>query len=166
MFFLICQYTYCQSVSELDKNAVFYEVLGHSRSSIFSFHYERVLLSFDEHMFILNRVGVGIESGYVENGKRYNQRTTIPNVMLLLIGKKPNYFQFGIGYSATFTRGLLDNSSTPVQIFPRYDSAYSLSIGYRYMDNGAFVAAYPLILKNKGDSKLDPNFGLSIGLTW
>lgn len=167
---LFTQMVFGQSNDSLKKNAIYYEVLGHTRS-ILSVNYERTIFSLNDYFHVNVRTGIGYEGGKVEgvNGeknRRVNTRTTIPNVLLLQIGKKYHFVNLGIGYSMTFASNLKNDRVIPATYSPRFDSAYSFSVGYRFMTSNVVLQAFPLLInsKNSDDNKI--SFGISIGYVW
>jgi len=162
---IINQTVFGQSDNDFNKNAIYYDVMGHTRN-IFNINYERTIYKINDYFYINVRTGIGYTSGKVEEQDiRFNSMTTIPNVMLLQIGKKNHFANIGIGYSMTFASNLKDDRTTPTIIYPRFDSAYSFSIGYKFTFKGLIMQAYPVYIIPKNDDN-EVSFGLSFGYTW
>lgn len=162
---IFSQKTYCQSEEDFKKNLIYYDLLGHTRS-IFSLNYERNILKISNFSHVNIRTGFGIEGGYKIEGEKYNSSKTIPSAINLLIGKKHHFINLSAGYSMTFTKGLIDESVNPNRIFPRFDSAISFGLGYRFMYEGVVVEVYPVRIKPKDAEKYEKSLGLIFGFTF
>ena len=159
------QKTFCQSEDNFKKDLFYYDLLGHTQS-IFSLNYERNVANISNYTHLNIRTGIGFEGGYKVEGEKYNSRKTIPTAVNLLIGKKHHFINLSAGYSMTFTKGLIDESVTPNRVFPRFDSAISFGLGYRFMYEGVVVEVYPVRLKSKDDEKYEKSLGLIFGFAF
>ena len=138
--------------------------MGHTRS-IISFNYEKNFYRFNDRFSLSARTGLGIEPGYKVDGEKYRSRKTIPTVLLLQVGRKTHFINMGAGYSATFVKHLTDNTGDVPKYYPRYESAYSMSVGYRFAYDGVMAQFYPVyILPNDSDAEI--SFGISFGFVW
>jgi hypothetical protein len=66
----------------------------------------------------------------------------------------------------TFTKGLIDESVTPNRVFPRFDSAISFGLGYRFMYDDIIVEVYPVKIKSKDSEKYETSMGMSFGIAF
>ncbi len=66
----------------------------------------------------------------------------------------------------TFIKGLIDESLTPNRVFPRFDSAISFGLGYRFMIEGVIVEVYPVRIKSKDSEKYENSLGLIFGFAF
>ncbi len=166
IFFIFFSHSfYCQSTEEDNKNAFYFEVLGHTRS-IVSLNYERDFYRINDCFSLVARTGVGYEGGYKRDDNRYKMTVTIPTVLLVQMGKKKHFVNIGVGYSASFRKGLTDEYFTPARHYSRFDSALSFSLGYKLAYRNTFVQAYPVIIKSKNSTDDGFSFGISFGFTW
>lgn len=165
--FLFFQYGFSQNSNseKIKRNGFILEILGHT-NGILSVGYERYF-SFkkNDNFLLVARTGIGLEPGYTgSDGGRYNQRTILPNVVSLLIGKKEHYIQIGTGYAATFVSGLYDSELDPPRSYQRFISSYSASVGYRLMLEDFSLQLYPVFIKdNENGSKIKSNIGMCVG---
>lgn len=167
---LFTQMIFGQSNDSFEKNAIYYDLLGHTRS-ILSVNYERTIFSLNDYFHVNVRTGIGYEGGKVEgvNGeknRRVNTRTTFPNVLMLQIGKKYHFVNLGVGYSMTFASNLKDDSVIPATYSPRFDSAYSFSVGYRLMYEKLIIQVYPVLINSKKSNDSEISLGISFGYVW
>ncbi len=159
------QVIFGQSDNNFKKNAIYFDVMGHTRN-IFNLNYERTIYKISDYFYINARTGVGYTSGKVEEQNlRFNSMTTIPNVILLQIGKKNHFANIGIGYSMTFASHLKDDRTIPTIFYPRFDSAYSISIGYKFTIHNIIMQVYPVYIIPKNEDN-EVSFGISFGYTW
>ncbi len=89
----------------------------------------------------------------------------MPFVFSALAGKKNHYAQLGVGYTPIFGHNFIDSSTTPPGTFKKFESAYIISLGYRYMNRfGTIVQFFPTLefLPNS-IKKVVLGFGFSIG---
>ncbi|WP_219909601.1 hypothetical protein [Flavobacterium magnum] len=136
--------------------------MGHARC-LFSLNYERHIYAFNDILSMKFRTGFGIQKGYIaSDDNKYGQRTYLPTVLNLLIGKHSHFAQAGIGYTCLFTSGLKDNTEIPAKEYPRFSGAYAASIGYRFVDDRIILQAYPTFIWEPGKG-METSFGLSIG---
>lgn len=150
--------------TEFNNNAISLEAFGHSRGVI-SLNYERIFNTINNNFFITARTGIGLDPGYDMEGEKFDRQTTIPIVLSTLFRRKNSFAQFSLSYSVTFISGLEDTISVPNQTFERFESTYSCSLGYRYMEEEGFIAqAYPVFqIINSESIKLNWSFGISVG---
>jgi hypothetical protein len=161
---------YCQSATApvgYQKNAITVEALGHSRGLV-SINYERLFKPQGDNILFSIRTGVGYTPGINIGSKRLKGSAYVPLVLSLLAGKKSHFAQFGLGYTAAFGHDFVDSTTSPPTIYQKFESAYIVSLGYRYMNNHGMVAQiYPLLQwTNNPTSKFAVGFGLSIGETF
>lgn len=140
-------------------NAFYYELLGHTRSLV-SFNYEMSFYRINNFLCLNARTGIGFETTINSEGIKSDRLITIPNVVLLQVGGKTHFANLGIGYSVTFSKHLIDNSN-----YPRFDSAYSLSLGYKLVYNNVFIQFYPVRIVPK-NFEAENSVGLSFGLAF
>lgn len=162
---IFTQKSFCQSEDDFKKDLFYYDLLGHTQS-IFSLNYERNILKISNFSHLNIRTGIGFEGGYKVEGEKYNSRKTIPTAVNLLIGKKHHFINLSAGYSMTFTKGLIDESVTPNRVFPRFDSAISFGLGYRFMYDDIIVEVYPVKIKSKDSEKYETSMGMSFGIAF
>lgn len=145
------------------KNAIIVEGLGHSRALI-ALNYERIFYIEKEFIFYGIRTGIGYTPGINIRNERLKSSKYIPLLLSLNAGKKHNYAQLGIGYNAAFGHDFIDSTTTPASVYKKFESAFIISLGYRYMNNGTIFQIYPLLQwRNNPSSKFAVGFGLSIG---
>ncbi len=162
---IFSQKTFCQSEDDFKKDLFYYDLLGHTQS-IFSLNYERNVANISNFSHINIRTGIGFEGGYKIEDQKYNSRKTIPTAVNLLIGKKHHFINLSAGYSMTFTKGLIDESKTPTKIYPRFDSAISIGLGYRFMYEGVVVEVYPVRIKSKDSEEFETSMGMIFGFAF
>lgn len=149
--------------SAIIKNTVFTEFLGPARS-IISANYERIFCFSNAHFLYTFRTGIGYVPGSTESRTPHKGTVTIPVVASLLAGGKAGYAQLGIGYSYSFGDSYTDSTVNPPQVFQKYEPAYSLSMGYRYMGHNIVAQAFPMLLwTNNPTNRFSVSFGFSIG---
>lgn len=168
LLLLLFQNSYSQNNTNnnIDNNSVTVEVFGHSRS-LFSVNYERLLKLPSDYFFCALRTGVGYSPWVNMNSGRHKGTLTVPAVLSLVVGKKKHYAQLCFGYSASFGEDFIDSTTTTPTIYQKFESTYSLSLGYRYMWNGFVGQAYPLLQwTNNPSSKFSIGGGVSIGVTF
>jgi len=149
------------------KNSIFCELIGHSRS-LLSVNYEKISNLYENVFFYTSRLGIGYTPGLKIKSEKHSGTISVPAVLSLLVGKKNSYAQLGVGYAASFGQDFVDSTSTPPSIYQKFESSYTISIGYRYMDSNGLVAQiYPLLQwTNNSSSKFNVGFGLSIGVAF
>lgn len=164
-FLLYAQITYGQD-SVKNKNSLTVEVAGYSRS-LFSINYERLNKLSPNYFLYTIRAGIGYTPGANIKSERHKGTVTTPLVLSLLAGKKKHFAQLSIGYTASFGQDFIDSTTTTPTIYQKFESAYILSLGYRYMRNGFVGQAFPLLQwTNNPSSKFSVGFGVSLGLTF
>lgn len=161
---------YCQSAAvpvEYPKNDITVEALGHSRGLI-SINYERFFKPQMNNFIFSTRTGVGYTPGINIGSKRLKGSAYVPLVLSALVGKKNHFAQVGVSYTAAFGHDFVDSTTSPPTIYQKFESAYIVSLGYRYMSYHGIVAQiYPLLQwTNNPTSKFAVAFGLSIGETF
>ncbi|WP_445710536.1 hypothetical protein [Flavobacterium sp.] len=141
------------------KNAVYYDFMGHTRST-YSLNYERYLFKIYKDLHLNARTGIGHYKYYNYENYVTANAVIIPTAAVLEYGKQNHFFNISGGYSASFIK------MKPESKLPRFDSAYSLSIGYKYItDTGWFFQIYSGIIQPKISPK-ESTLGLSIGGVW
>lgn len=168
-FFLFTEITYGQDIPKnisFKKNSLTAEIFGHSRS-LLSSNYERLFKLSPNYLFYTVRTGVGYTPGVNIRLERHKGVFAIPLVFSLLAGKEKHFAQLSLGYAASFGEDFIDSTTTTPTIYQRFESAYSLSIGYRYMWNSFIVQIFPLLQwTNNISNKFSAGFGLSMGLAF
>ena len=159
---LFGQFEYYES--EANKQSIFVEILGNSRS-IISINYERFWGDQEVNKIIFStRIGVGYTPGNkVKNLKGF---TSIPLSVSALYGTGKNHIVFGLHYTGTFGQNFIDSSYAPPKYFLNYESAFILSLGYRFMKyKGVMLELCPvsLVWTNNPTSRFMMGFGFSIG---
>lgn len=168
IFILISQFIFSQRNDELRKNNFTLEALGHSESLI-SVNYERIFYTNLDKLLYSSRIGLG----YVPGGEKNENyaispsTTTVPFVFSVLYGEK-HFVQLGLGYSALFSQDFVDTRFNPNTVYKKFESDFSISIGYRFMTKDGIVAqAYPVfILKDNPATKSMLSFGVSLGYSF
>ena len=162
IFLLSFNINFGQSEIYYKKNCVSLEFFGHS-SSVISFNFERIINPYDMIKFTA-KIGIGQNPSYEIKDTKFYYNSTIPIVITTLLGHKYNFAQFGMGYSATFASNLNDDISIPNVIYPRFESGYSLSLGYRYMRDDLIFQLYPILeWRTITEPKAKLWFGISMG---
>jgi len=162
------QYACCQSDTDgaaNSKNTVTAELFGHSRSLI-SVNYERLTKPFKEYFIFSLRTGIGYSPGLeVDEERKLKGITAIPVVASLLVGGYDHYVQLGIGYTASFGEDYVDTTVNPEKVYQKFESAYIVSLGYRYMEvDGLTAQAYPMLVwSDNPSSKFSFSFGVALG---
>jgi len=147
----------------IPKNSAFIEVLGHSRSYI-SVNYERIFKLPNKHFLYTFRAGAGYAPGETFNEKSYRGTITVPVVASFLAGIKHHYAQLGLGYSHSFGDPFIDSTFNPPHINQKHESAYSITLGYRYMGLNVVIAAYPMLMwTNNPNNRFFWGSGFSVG---
>lgn len=147
----------------IDKNLMTAEVSGHSQS-LFSVNYERIF-RLNPHFLYALRTGVGYTPGLTIRTEKHKGTLTIPLVYSLLAGTRKHYIQLGVGYTAAFGQDYVDSTTTTPTIHQKFESAFILSLGYRYMWNGFVGQVYPLFQwTNNPTNRFSVGGGLSIGV--
>jgi len=167
LFLFLSIRMYCQSATapvSYQKNAIAVEALGHSRSLI-SVNYERFLKPQMKNFLFSFRTGIGYTPGTDIGSKRLQGAAYVPLVLSALVGNKKHFAQFGLGYTAAFGHNFVDSTTSPPTIYQKFESAYIISLGYRYMNyHGVMIQLYPLLQwTNNPTDKFAVGFGLSIG---
>lgn len=167
-FVLSIQFIFSQRNDEFVNNIFTLEAFGHSESLI-SVNYERIFHTNLEKLLYSSRIGMGYVPGGEEN-KNYAVSpsiTTIPIVFSLLYGEK-HFVQLGLGYSALFSQDFVNTRFNPNVVYKKFQSDFSISIGYRFMTKDGIVAqAYPVfILKDNPVTKSTLSFGVSLGYSF
>ncbi|MEZ4854007.1 hypothetical protein [Flavobacterium sp.] len=166
LILFFCQRTFCQSDSLSCKSAFYFEVLGHTRSLV-SLNYEKTIFSINDKISLNTRIGVGYNSsGRNDKDEKLNNTVFFPSVFLIQFGKKTHFINMGLGYSLAFSRNLTDNSINPPYHYPRFESAYSLSIGYKFQKDHLFVQFYPVLINTINTKNKEISAGLSFGFAW
>jgi hypothetical protein len=148
---------------EKDKNAYIFEAFGHSRSLI-SVNYERFLRPTNESYFFYSlRTGIGYIPGVTIKSKRLGSIITVPFVFSILTGKKDHHVQLGLSYTPMFGHDFIDSTTTSPTIYRKFESAFILSLGYRYMNSSGLIFQIFPILDYTKNSKFNIFFGMSIG---
>jgi hypothetical protein len=164
VFLFFCsQVSFCQQEEGAYKDALYLEVLGHTRS-IISLNYEKSIVTFKDNLSLNARIGLGYNSsGRNLNNEKLNNTVFVPSVLLIRYGKKSHYVNMGLGFSAAFSRNLTDNSINPPYNYPRFESAYSLSVGYIFLRNNLFIQVYPVFINTINTKNKELSAGLSFG---
>jgi hypothetical protein len=136
----VSQGAYSQKVdsTSYDKNAVLAGALGHARG-IFSLEYERMFKSKRIKPFIYTAgTGIGYTWGSHESGQK--GIVYFPFTAGLLVGKGNHYGHVRVGYTGAIGQEKIDTtySHTPPNV--KNESAYIISVSYRYMKHKDFVA--------------------------
>jgi len=153
-------YVFPQSNTTYKKNAITLEAFGHSNSLI-AINYERVFSSNNEKILYVGRVGYGRTPGDdKERGTSFNGVNSIPVVFSLLYGNE-HFVQLGLGYIAVFSQDHLDGDT----LYKKYESDFSISLGYRYMSKTGVVAQiYPIfIIRDNSSQRSLFSLGVSLG---
>jgi hypothetical protein len=164
---IIFQTTYSQnSKKEKNSNAINFEFAGHSET-IFSVNYERFFTKENRNLIYLLSIGIGVSpsTGDNENEENPPSTTTIPVVGGILYGKN-HFAQIKFGYTPVFSKDFVDTSLNPNVVYKKFQSDFSLSIGYRFMPkkDGIVVQGYPIFIwSNNPTEKFKINFGVSLG---
>src|SRR5690606_15739375 len=123
------------------------EFIGHSESLI-SVNYERIFNANYEKLLYSSRIGLG----YIPGGEKKENVavspsiTSIPVVFSILYGKI-HFVQLGFGYTALFSENFVDTSVNPNIAYKKFQSDFSVSLGYRFMTKDGIVAqAYPIAI--------------------
>jgi hypothetical protein len=168
LFHTVC---YCQKKVEGPtkfEQAVFTEVFGNSRS-LLSINYQAAFsLVKSNTKYLSIRTGIGISPPYEDTSARTG-RTSIPIVFSFLTGEEYLYWEFGVGYTATYGQAYVDNTGNrPYPFVPGYESSYIFKIGCRVMrPHGLYIEAAPdFIISNRNNSKFKWSFGFAIGGAW
>lgn len=170
LFFLLDNHiAFGQDVTKnnfVDRNSFTVEVFGHCRS-IFSANYERLFNISPNYYFYTVRTGIGYSPGVNIGSERIKSTVTVPFVFSILAGRKQNFAQLSASYAASFGHDFIDSTIAPPAIYQKFESAYSLSLGYRYMWNDFVAQAFPLIQwTNNPSAKFSVGFGVSLGMTF
>ncbi|MDI3318349.1 hypothetical protein [Pinibacter soli] len=150
------------------KQDVFFGCLGHNRG-IISVNYERKIYASKPQTFFYN-LSTGV--GYTPGGKSYDKQIPgscyVPLTMYCLVGKKASFAQIGIGYTAAFGPDFVDSTGAPPVIHKKFESAYTLSLGYRYMNKyGTIIQGYPLLQWTDNPSnEFSIGFGIFLGFAF
>jgi len=145
------------------KNSVFVEVFGHNRG-LFSVNYERLFRLTGDFIFYSARTGVGYTPGMDIKDKHLGGSIYLPIVFSVLAGNKAHYAQLGASYTVAFGHDFIDSTTYPPTVYQKFESAYIISLGYRYMRRGFMAQLFPLLQwTNNPSSKFTVGFGLSIG---
>jgi hypothetical protein len=82
----------------------------------------------------------------------------------MLAGNKKHFAQLGVGYTAAFGKDGVDSTTRPPTISQKFESAFMISLGYRYMGQGIVIQAFPLLQwTNNPGSPFSILFGFVIG---
>ncbi len=174
VFFLGGLISFCQksfgqdTTGKINANFLLVEVFGHS-SSLFSANYEKILVLPLSSHFCSFRAGIGYSPGITIGSNRHKGVITTPLVFSLLFGKKKNYVQLGIGYTSAFGENWIDSTTTNPTIYQKFESAYILSLGYRYIWKAFTFQIYPLVeWTTNPSSRFSIGGGISLGnsLNW
>jgi len=166
VFLIISQSSFCQNLSSKDvHNSIYYELFGHSET-ILSVNYERLFTNENNNFIYIAGIGIGRNPGADEES--INKRpavTTFPIIGGILYGKKNHFAQLKIGYTPVFSKDYVDTSVNPNIIYKKFQSDYSLSMGYRFMaNNGIVIQGFPIFIWSENQSKkFSVSFGLCIG---
>ena len=141
------------------KNAVYYDFMGHTRSN-YSLNYERYLFKIHKNFHLNIRTGIGHYKYYNYDNFVTANAVIFPTAVMLEYGKQNHFFNIGSGYSLSFINRKMESE------IPKFDSANSLTIGYKYItETGWFFQIYSGIIQPKISSK-ESTMGLSIGGVW
>lgn len=160
IFLLSFARIYSQSDETYRKNAVTLEAFGHSHS-LFAVNYERIFQSRNEKLLCVGRIGYGrVPGDEKETGSSFNGINTVPVVFSLLYGNN-HFIQLGLGYAAVFSQNYFDGKT----LYKKFESDFSLSLGYRYMSKDGIVAQiYPIyIIRDNALQKGLFSLGVSVG---
>ena len=154
------------SLNRKNKNAFTIEVAGHSRGLI-SVNYERMFFTPVKYIFYGVRTGVGYVPGMNIRDKRHKGTVTVPLVFSLLVGKKKSYVQLSLGYASSFGHDFIDSTTTTPTVYQKFESVYTIGLGYRFIWNDFVAQAYPMLqLTSNYYSRFSVGFGVSIGSTF
>jgi hypothetical protein len=158
-----------KSKNDINKHALIVAVWGNYRS-IASINYERIFSNSKyQNIFLTSSIGVGILPGFKTQNLKLKSIKTIPILFSILVGKKKHFAEFGLGYTGAFGQNAIDSSTSPPHQFLKYESAYSINVGYRFMEyKGAMFVVTPLSLiwTNNKTSRFMYSFSFSIGSTF
>ncbi|MCF6133539.1 hypothetical protein [Flavobacterium wongokense] len=144
---------------KFSKNSVYYDAYGHTRAPL-SLNYEMYVCQIYKDFHLNGRIGIGHYKYSNSEDAVVGSAIIFPVVALLEYGKKNHFVNLGAGYSASFIKKKIDGD------VPRFDGAYSLSVGYKYMDDaGLFLQLYPVIIFPQFSSN-EISAGISLGFSW
>ncbi|SHI67329.1 hypothetical protein [Flavobacterium terrae] len=163
---LTFQNSFCQNFStENINNSASIEISGHSES-IISINYERLFTNYNSKFIYLLGIGVGRNPGAdKESNIRFPATTSLPVFGGVLFGKRDHFAQIKFGYTPIFSKNFIDTSLEPNVVYKKFQSDYSLSLGYRFMSNSGIVAqGFPIFIwKQNPNEKFKISFGVSLG---
>jgi hypothetical protein len=173
LFLLSSLHSYSQQDPDPDtargipKNLFLGEILGHGRG-FGSANYERMFTFTNKHFLYSFRIGAGYTPGFTSsNNKRRQGVVSFPLVASLMAGGKLGYAQLSVGYSYSFGESYIDSTATPPHIFQKYEPAYTISFGYRFIGTGVTnitVAAFPMLMwTNNPSNRFSVGGGVFIG---
>ncbi|MDI3318387.1 hypothetical protein [Pinibacter soli] len=112
--------------------------------------------------------GLGFNPGSEYNGKKMKGTSFIPLTFYGLFGGKSSFAQLGVGYTAAFGPEFIDSTGSPPVIYKKFESAYIVSLGYRYMNKyGTILQGYPLLQwTNNPSNKFSFGFGFFFGFAF
>ena len=145
-----------------NQQTIFCEVGGHTRS-LLSVNYERLFKGPVKNTLWSVRTGIGIAPG--ESERDIPSVTSVPVVLSLLIGKTRHFVDLSVGWTASWGKDKIDSSQRPPQVYQKFESAYVLTLGYRFMkiDNVMFEGAPTVLWTNNPGEKFQWSFTIIVG---
>jgi hypothetical protein len=158
-----------RGLNNKDANSIFVEVGGHSRS-LYSVNYEHVFSTKFKYIYFTSRIGIGYTpgAGNRDKGTYSKPGVTVPIVFFTLLGRNSHFAQLGIGYTPSFGETFTGVKSTGPVVHMAYESAFSTSLGYRFVDVGGVTAQIfqTAIWTNNPSQKFGYIIGMGIGWNW
>lgn len=111
-------------------------------------------------------IGVGRNSGAdKEGGLKFPATTSLPIIGGILYGKKNHFAQLKSGYVPIFSKDFVNTTLNPNTVYKKFQTDFSLSIGYRFMSNDGIVAQiFPLFIWSQNPTeKFKISLGISLG---
>jgi hypothetical protein len=111
------------------RQSTYAEFAGNSRSE-FSLNYERILPKRPSAFFsFAGRIGIGV----VHREADSSGIISMPLELILLGGRRRNFFEISFGWTASWGKDFTDTSFHPPRHYPPFFDAWIIRAGYRYM---------------------------------
>jgi hypothetical protein len=148
-------------VSDLyNRQTIFWELGGHARGEV-TLNYERLFKGPFKNTLWTLRTGFGIMPPVSE--RNIPPVYSVPAVATFLWGRK-HMVNLSVGWTASWSKPAIDSSVLPHVIFQKFESAYIVTLGYRFMkyDNVMFLVG-PTFLMTNNPNKFQWSYDFTVG---